>query len=198
MPPAVTFYFDLGSPYAYLVSERLHLLLPEPVEWRPVLLGGLFKLNGRSSWAGGESGRREAGIAEIERRAHGFGLPPVRWPDAWPTNYLFAMRVATYAFAVGRGRQFVAEAFRDAFQRGRELSVAANVLDTAQRTGLDPVDADAAVGEPELKEALRRATDAAHGLGVIGVPTVGVGEELFWGDDRLEDAAARLKAVSQA
>ena len=65
----VTFYFDLGSPYAYLAAERLERLLPEPVRWQPVLLGGLFKLTGRSSWALGDYRRRQSGMAEIERRA---------------------------------------------------------------------------------------------------------------------------------
>jgi 2-hydroxychromene-2-carboxylate isomerase len=72
----VTFYFDLGSPYAYLACERLSAVMPEPVRWQPVLLGGLFKLNGRSSWALGDHRRRAAGMAEIERRAH--ASPPSR------------------------------------------------------------------------------------------------------------------------
>ena len=67
--PPITFYFDLGSPFAYLAAERLHTLLPEPVQWQPVLLGGLFRLTGRSSWALGDYQRRQAGMADIERRA---------------------------------------------------------------------------------------------------------------------------------
>ena len=67
--PVPTFYFDVGSPYAYLASERVANVLPEPVRWQPVLLGGLFKLTGRGSWALGDYRRRQAGMAEIERRA---------------------------------------------------------------------------------------------------------------------------------
>ena len=52
--PRVSFYFDVGSPYAHLAAQRLELVLPEPVHWQPVLLGGLFKLTGRSSWALGD------------------------------------------------------------------------------------------------------------------------------------------------
>ena len=59
----VTFYFDLGSPFAYLAAERIRTLLPEPVEWQPVLLGGLFKLASRGSWAVGDYERRQAGMA---------------------------------------------------------------------------------------------------------------------------------------
>jgi 2-hydroxychromene-2-carboxylate isomerase len=195
MPP-ITFYFDLGSPFAYLASERLHTLLPEPVQWQPVLLGGLFRLTGRSSWALGDYQRRQAGMADIERRALAYGLPPMRWPDPWPADYLTAMRATTYAFSVGRGRDFTMQAYRDAFQRGSELSVAENVLQSAARAGLDPDAVRAGASAPEIKQALRDATDAAYDRGVFGVPTIAIGDELFWGDDRLEDAAANLQAAS--
>ena len=194
--PPITFYFDLGSPFAYLASERLHTLLPEPVQWQPVLLGGLFRLTGRSSWALGDYQRRQAGMADIERRALAYGLPPMRWPDPWPADYLTAMRATTYAFSVGRGRDFTMRAYRDAFQRGSELSVAENVLQSAARAGLDPDAVRAGASDPEIKQALRDATDAAYDRGVFGVPTIAIGDELFWGDDRLEDAAAHLQAAS--
>jgi len=191
--PPITFYFDLGSPFAYLAAERLHTLLPETVQWQPVLLGGLFRLTGRSSWALGDYQRRQAGMADIERRALAYGLPPMRWPDPWPADYLTAMRATTYAFSLGCGRDFTMHAYRDAFQRGSELSVAENVLRSAARAGLDPDAVRAGASDPETKRALRDATDAAYDRGVFGVPTIAIGDELFWGDDRLEDAAAYLQ-----
>ena len=189
----ITFYFDLGSPYAYLAAERLSRLLPEPVCWQPVLLGGLFKLSGRSSWALGDERRRTVGMAEIERRARSYGLPPMRWPDPWPDDYLTAMRAATYAFAAGRGREFAMQAFRNAFAAGSDLSIPANVFASARRAGLGPAAVRGAVDDPEIKRQLRAATDAAYDLGVFGVPTIAIGAELFWGDDRLEDAAVHLE-----
>ncbi len=188
--PQATFYFDLGSPFAYLTAERLEAHLPEPVAWQPVLLGGIFKLNGRSSWALGDANRRRAGIAEVERRAREYGLPPVRWPEPWPSDYLFAMRVATFAFQVGRGREFTTQAFRAAFQEGHDLSVAEHVLGAATTIGLDRRAATEGASDPAVKTALRTATDAAHARGVFGVPTIAIGEQLFWGDDRLPDAVA--------
>lgn len=187
-----TFYFDLGSPYAYLVAECISEVLPEPVAWQPVSLGGLFKANGRSSWGLGDPAGRQEGMTEVERRAHAYGLPPVLWPDPWPSNYLFAMRACTFAFQQGRGREFTVQAFRHAFQQGHDLGVPGRVLDVAAEAGLDPQALEAATGDPEVKLALRAATDAAHELGVFGVPTVAVGDELFWGEDRLADAAAAL------
>jgi 2-hydroxychromene-2-carboxylate isomerase len=196
--PQVTFYFDVGSPYAYLAAERLGTVLPEPIEWQPVLLGGLFKLTGRSSWALGDYRRRQAGMAEIERRARDYGLAPMRWPDPWPTSYLTAMLASTFAFSVGRGREFTLQAFRSAFQEGSELSIAEHVLQVGTQVGLDRGELEAATQDAEIKRALRHATDAAHELGVIGVPTIAIDDELFWGDDRLEDAAAHLKGVMAA
>lgn len=193
---AATFYFDLGSPYAYLAAERVDRLLPAPVRWQPLLLGGLFKMTGRSSWALGEHRRRQAGMAEVERRARAYGLPAVRWPDPWPSDYLGAMLATTFAFRIGHGRELALQGFRNAFQRGWDLGVAERVLATGREAGIDRDDLATAMRDPETKGALRAATGAAHELGVFGVPTVAIGEELFWGDDRLEDAAAYLRAVA--
>jgi 2-hydroxychromene-2-carboxylate isomerase len=190
--PAPTFYFDLGSPFAYLSAECLNDVLGESVQWQPVSLGALFKLTGRSSWAVGDSQRRAAGMAEIERRAHHYGLPPMRWPDPWPENYLLAMRAAVFAYRAGHGREFTTHAFRSAFQYGRDLSIPEHVFQAASDAGLDPREVDQATEDPEIKLALREATDAARRLGVCGVPTIAIGAELFWGDDRLPDAAARI------
>ncbi len=192
--PDPIFYFDIGSPYAYLTAERIDVVLPDRAIWQPISLGGLFKANGRSSWglAGAES--RDAGIAEVERRAHAYGLAPVRWPEPWPSNYLFAMRALTFASAIGLGRELTLAAFRAAFVEGHDLAVPEHVLDAAAEAGLDREQVADATADPEVKLALREATDAAHASGVIGVPTIALGEQLFWGDDRLTAAAASLGA----
>jgi 2-hydroxychromene-2-carboxylate isomerase len=193
-----TFHYDLMSPYAYLAAERLDRVLPAPATWQPVLLGGLFKLTGRSSWALGDYERRRRGMAEIERRADAYGLPPLRWPDPWPSSSLAAMRVAVHARRAGREREFVAAAFRTAFVEGQDLGELRHVLTAAEAAGLDPGEAEAAVGDTSVKRELRDQTDAAHARGVFGVPTVAVGDELFWGDDRLEDAAAAMARTARS
>jgi 2-hydroxychromene-2-carboxylate isomerase len=188
----ITFYFDVGSPYAYLAANRVEAVLGGPIRWEPVLLGGLFKLTGRSSWALGDFERRRLGMAEIERRAARYGLPPLRWPDPWPDDYLAAMRVATHARREGRAREYALSAGRAAFADGRDLSDLDVALDAAAAAGVDRERARQAVADQAVKDELRAATDAAHAAGVFGVPTVAAGGELFWGDDRLEDAAAVL------
>jgi 2-hydroxychromene-2-carboxylate isomerase len=185
-----TFYFDLGSPYAYLTAERISGLFTdaelEQPEWQPILLGALFQRFGRDSWANGP-GRRD-GIAEVERRAAELSLAPLVWPDPWPGNMLFAMRAATFAKQTGRTVSFALAAFRQAFAAGRDLSEHDNVLIAAAACELHPNAVSKAAGTENVKSALREATDRAAKLGVIGVPSIAVGDEVFWGDDRLEEA----------
>ena len=185
-----TFYFDLGSPYAYLTAERISGLFTEAgleqPEWQPVLLGGLFKRFSRDSWANGPG--REEGMTEVERRASAYGLPAIAWPEPWPGNTLFAMRVATFAKQTGRTVSFSLAAFRQAFAAGRDLSDPDNVLIAAAACELHPRALLKAVDTAIVKDALREATDRAAELGVRGVPSLAVGGEVFWGDDRVEEA----------
>jgi 2-hydroxychromene-2-carboxylate isomerase len=79
---------------------------------------------------------------------------------------------------------------RLAFLEGHDLGEPAAVREAAARTGLDPDEIEAATADPDVKQALRENTDGAVARGVFGVPTVAVGEALFWGDDRLEEAVS--------
>ena len=189
----VAFYYDLGSPYAWLAAERIDRLFEqselEPPEWNPVLLGGLFKRFGRGSWALTDA--REDGIAEIAARAAERGLPPLKLPKPWPTSYVYAARAATWAKRESHGVTFALAAFRRAFTEGLDLADPENVRAIAADEGLDPDALDAAVATPELKDELKRATAEAGDLGVTGIPSVVVGREVFWGDDQLERAVAR-------
>ena len=187
------FYYDLGSPYAYLTAERINHVLGVVPVWQPILLGGIWQHTGGDSWA--RTTKREEGMAEIERRAEAYGLQPMRWPDPWPTNTLTAMRVATYAQQGGRAVAFSLAAFRQAFAAGRDLSVTDNVLVAAAACELHPRAVLKAIETRAVKDRLRENTDAAFARGVRGVPTIAVGDELFWGDDRLEEAASRLAGV---
>jgi 2-hydroxychromene-2-carboxylate isomerase len=184
-----TFYYDLGSPYAYLSAERISGLFTEAgleqPEWQPVLLGGLFGRFDRGSWS--QTPARAEGMAEVERRASAYGLPPIAWPDPWPGNSLTAMRVATFAKQTGRAVSFSLAAFRQAFAAGRDLTDPDNVMIAGAACELHPRALLKAVETGSVKNALREATDRAGDLGVEGVPALVVGGEVFWGDDRLEE-----------
>ena len=197
MGEPTVFYYDLGSPYAYLAAERIAAVFDEAgaeqPEWQPILLGGLFARFARGSWA--ETSEREAGMREVERRAPAYGLPPIRWPDPWPGNMLTAMRAATFAKELGRTVSFSLAAFRQAFAAGRDLSEPDNVFIAAASSELHPRSLQTAVAREAIKTRLREATDLAGDLGVMGVPSVVVGDEVFWGDDRLQDAAAAAASL---
>lgn len=194
------FYYDLGSPYAYLAAERVNALFAdavgEPPEWQPVLLGGLFKRFGRDSWANGPD--RDGGMREVERRAARYGLPPPRWPHPFPANTLLAMRAATYAKEIGRTVAFSLAAFRQAFAAGRDLGERDNVALAGAAAEIHPRALLAAAAHDGVKRALREATDRAGDLGVRGVPSVAVGRVVLWGDDRLEEAADLAAAEARA
>jgi 2-hydroxychromene-2-carboxylate isomerase len=190
-PEQPTFYYDLGSPYSYLAAERIQHVLPAVPVWQPILLGGIWKETGGRSW--GTTDEREEGMAEIERRAAEYGLLPVKWPEGWPNNTLKAMRAAIFAQQTGRTVAYSLAAFRQAFAAGRDLSDVDNVLIAAAACELHPNAVLKGIEMQSTKDRLREATREAYERGVRGVPTLAVGDRLFWGDDRLEDAAAALE-----
>lgn len=181
--------FGAMSPYAWFAAERVEVLLG-PVQWWPVFVGGLFKARGRPPW--GLTDERAQGIADCEARARGYGLGPIVWPERWPTLDLKIARALTYAAGEDATRQLALSAMRLAFQEGCDLDELSTIAEAARRAGLDPDTTLAALQDEGIKQATRAATDDAFALGVRGVPTVLVGADVFWGDDRLEEAAAAL------
>jgi 2-hydroxychromene-2-carboxylate isomerase len=186
------FYYDLASPDAYLAAERVMHVLPEIPEWIPVRLGGLA--------AGGVGAFRcaeEEDIyrADVEERARRYELQPVRWPDPFPADTAWAMLAATYSKQIGRGVAFSLAAFRQAFAGGRDLGIPDNVAIAAAACELHPNAIAKAAASGSVKGRLREETDRAGDRGVFGVPTVVVGEEVFWGDDRLEEAVVAAAAL---
>ena len=188
-----TFYYDLASPYAYLAAERIHEVLPVTPVWQPILLGGIWQQSGGGSWAVTE--KRADGIAEVERRAAERGLMPIRWPDPWPANSLYAMRAATFAQQIGRTVAFSLAAFRQAFAGGRDLSDPEGVMLAAAACEMHPAAVEKGARLASIARRLDDATAAAAAAGVIDVPAVRVGERVFHGDRELEAAAATLAAA---
>ena len=186
------FYYDLSSPYAYLAAARVDELLPVSPEWRPIAFGVIIRQTGKVPWSLGPD--RNADFDEIARRAAARGMPPVRYPDGWPvrTYSIIALRAVLFVSDQLERRALSRELFRTAFVDGRHMADLDTVVRAAADAGLDADAVRAGIERPEIKDALRVETDAAVSRGVTGVPTVAVGEALFWGDDRLEDAAAAL------
>jgi 2-hydroxychromene-2-carboxylate isomerase len=178
------FYYDLASPEAYLAAERVVGVLGAVPEFVPVRIGSV----------GGFRCAEEEAIyrADIEQRAAGYGLMPVRWPDEFPADTEWAMLVATYAKQTGRVVAYSMAAFRQAFAAGRDLGERDWVLVAAAAAEMHPA---AVIKSAELRGTRRRleeATEAAAAAGVRDVPAVRVGGEVFHGDRELERAAQAL------
>jgi 2-hydroxychromene-2-carboxylate isomerase len=190
-----TFYYDVSSPYAYLAAQRVDEILPAEPHWQPIAFGALIQAIGKVPWSLRDD-TRAAGQAEIAERARERGLPAVRWPPGWPAESysVLPLRALLHAFDHGRGKELSLALYRRAFVDGVALDDPDVVVAAAEACGLDGERVRAAVAAPEIKARLRAATDEAMRRGVTGVPTIALDGELFWGDDRLEDAARTLAA----
>jgi 2-hydroxychromene-2-carboxylate isomerase len=179
------FFFGAMSPYSWFAAERIGQVLPD-AEWRGVLAGALFKANGRVSW--GLTDRRRERISDCEARAAAYKLGPIHWPERWPTSDLLVARAMAFAAERDALKPLALAAMRLCFLEGAELDDLGAVLEAGRRAGIDPDELATGLEDQAIKDALRETTEGALALGVFGVPTVALGGELFWGDDRLEDA----------
>jgi 2-hydroxychromene-2-carboxylate isomerase len=197
--PAI-FYYDFSSPYSYLAAERISGLFAEAgvdqPEWQPISFGHLLQVTGRRPWSFLSEPDPEH-LEEIQRRAAERGLPEVVYPDGWPVdNYsLNPARAAIYAKESGRVVSFSLACFRQVFAGGKDMSDVDNVLVAAAACELHPNAVLKGIETKSVKEKLRAATEQALAAGVEGIPTVAVGDRLFWGDDRLEEAVETIAAA---
>ncbi len=199
MTERATFYYDFNSPYSYLAAERISGLFAEAEleqpEWQPISFGHLLRKTGRRPWSLPPEGPDPEHLAEVQRRADERGLPEVIYPEGWPIeNYsLNPIRAAVYAKESGRVVSFTLACFRQVFAAGRDMSDVDNVLVAAAACELHPNAVLKGIETKSVKDRLRAATDEALERGVQGIPTVAAGNELFWGDDVLEQAVAALR-----
>ena len=186
------FYYDFNSPFAYIAAHRVDDVLPVRPRWQPIAFAFLLIAHQREPWSF-DVENREPTMRDCERRAAALGLP-LSWPDRWPKESysLVPLRAALLAERAGVLREFSRAAFRHHFSDPDGVRELDGVLAAAAEVGLDPEDVRAHIADDDVKQAVKAATDAALELGVFGVPTVQVSDELFWGDDRLEEAAAAL------
>jgi 2-hydroxychromene-2-carboxylate isomerase len=195
---AAVFYYDFSSPYSYLTAERISGAFAEAgleqPEWQPISFGHLLKHSGRRPWSFEQD--RAADLEEIQRRAVERGLPRVLYPDGWPIEdySIVPARAGAYAKESGRVVCFSLAMFRQVFAAGRRLSDPETVLLAGAACELHPKAITKALETSSVKQGLQRATQGAIELGVEGIPTIAVGDELFWGDDRLADAVAAAGA----
>jgi 2-hydroxychromene-2-carboxylate isomerase len=191
MEPPI-FYYDAWSIYAYLAAERIDDLIPD-ADWRPVLVFALQKMDGRTPWV--LTDEREARMAEIDERAQRYGLPSISWPSSLPQDVVGLNRAATVAKREGREKEFSRAALRATYAHGQDATEPDTLRRLAEESGLDGEALLRQIKEQDVKDELRRTTDEAYAAGVVGVPTTVVSGQAYWGDDRLEEAAAAVGAA---
>jgi 2-hydroxychromene-2-carboxylate isomerase len=188
------FYFDLGSPDAYLLAERVLQTMPVATEWIPVLARDLPGAESFEAFRCAEE--RNIVLGGFADAAARRGLQPLRWPDPFPFDSSLAMHAATYARQIGRTVPFALAAFRQAFAGGRALD-GDGVLIAAAACEMHPAAVMKAVELRSVRDALGDATASAAALGVRDVPAIVVGGRVFHGDAGLP-AAARAAATFAA
>jgi 2-hydroxychromene-2-carboxylate isomerase len=192
--PAIDFWYEFASTYSYPTDMRIERLAQDEsvtVRWRPFLLGPIFQAlgwndspfniyaaKGRYMW------RDLTRVCEADGLK--LKLPPVRFPQ----NGLKAARLALVGEAEGWTPAFTRAVFAANYAEQKDISDDATLSAILEGLGVDADAALAAANAPENKEALKAQTKEAESRGLFGAPSFTVGDELFWGNDRLEAALA--------
>jgi 2-hydroxychromene-2-carboxylate isomerase len=192
--PAIVFYFDYISPFAYLASWRVAAIgarLGRRVEAAPVLLAGLLNHFGQLGPAEIEPKRRWAFRSAL-RRADRLGVR-LQPPPSHPFNPLLALRVTQAAPEEQRWSVMVA-LFEAAWGSGSGVEQAAGIREALRGRDVDVDQLLHAAATQPVKDALRASTERAIGEGVFGVPTCLIDGELYWGEDTLDDMVLEIES----
>lgn len=189
--PRMQMWFDFASPYSYLAIERVGALAEAAgvvVDLRPFLLGPIFQAQG---WNDSPfrlfPGKGAYMMRDIARLADKYGVTYNR-PRLFPRMSVLPARIALLGQDEPWGQDFCVAVFRANFQHDLDIQAEDVVHQVLKDLSLD---ADMLIERAKTeaaKEALRRQVDRARNLGLFGAPTFFVGDEMFWGNDRLEDA----------
>ncbi len=197
MKPELEFWYEFASTYSYISVMRIDELAKREgvlIKWRPFLLGPIFKSQG---WATSPFNIYESKgrymWRDIERLADKYGIPWEK-PSEFPRNGLRVSRVALVAEQEGWCEEFSRKVFQANFAQDKDISdeaVIASILDSIGKSSAQVIER---AKSDETKLKLRAQTEQAMEKGIFGAPTFSAGDELFWGNDRLEDAIIWVKS----
>lgn len=189
MAARIDFYFDFSSPYGYFASTRIDGLaksLGGEAHWHPILLGPMFKATGsapllQTPLKGDYSRRDMLRTADMEQI-------PFRIPEPFPIATVAAARIMLHAQSLdpALGVEFAKQALKAYYVDNIHIGEAENVLQIAQTVGLNIDDTRQAIASDPIKARLRSENEAAMARGIFGSPFIFVGDEPFWGFDRLD------------
>jgi 2-hydroxychromene-2-carboxylate isomerase len=199
----VEFHFDFGSPNAYLA----HLLVPQiekrtgaRFEYVPILLGGVFKMTNNRSPAekmAGIKNRLQYEQVEMQRFIKRHGITRFTFNPFFPVNTLLIMRGAIVAQLDGTFARYVDEVFRHMWADPKDMDDPEVVRAALKESGFDADKLLARTQEAEVKERLLKNTEATVARGTFGSPTFFVGDEIFFGKDRLRDVEDEIVRAGQ-
>jgi 2-hydroxychromene-2-carboxylate isomerase len=200
MTKTIELFYDIGSSYSYLAATQMDALEARTgakVRWRPFLLGGVFKATGNEMPARVPNKARWM-LGDMARWSAKYGVPfsmPSRFPLVTITTQR-ALVATDRLFGMEAQKKLALALFRAFWAEDRDVSDKAVIGELAGGLGLDAAAIVAGIDAQETKDALRAATDEAVARGAFGAPAMFLGDELFWGNDRiplLEDALADAK-----
>lgn len=184
----IEFFFDLGSPYSYLASTQLESFEKKnnvAFEWRPILLGGLFKtVDNQSPFYVVSKGKKSYLLNDLQAWASLYGVP-YQLPSQFPPNTLKAMRGAIAAGRTGQLKPYAKAMFNAFFVDDRNISEPNTILEIVKEIGMDVTEFSLAIDGMDVKQALISATEEAADRGAFGVPTFFYQGRMFFGNDRL-------------
>ena len=192
----VEFFYDFSSPYSYLAStqvEGLEKRTGVPVVWRPFAVGFVFKETGNAMTASVPAKGKHM-LKDLERWAEFYGVP-FHWPSLFPLKSTPALRAALAAEEQGKLRELSRAFFHTYWVENQDPTQPEKIKELAGKLGLPGEKILARAEEPEIKDKLRANTSEAVRRGAFGAPTFFVGEEMFWGNDRIEMVERHLQSL---
>lgn len=190
MSNTIDFYFEISSPYSYMAATQIEEVAARAgaeVSWRPVVLGAVFKETGNDMPAKVAAKGRYM-LGDLKRWARRYGVE-FSWPSRFPMNTITAHRAILAAEArhdAQTARALTLAIYRAYWGEDRDVSSPEVLGEIIAAQGLDAEAILAATQDPEIKARLREYTDEAVARGVFGAPSFVIGDELFWGNDRLD------------
>jgi len=191
--PEIDFFYEFASSYSYITALRIAPVAKAAgvtVRWRPFLLGPIFKAQGwDTSPFNLYPAKGRYMVRDCERQCGELGIA-FRLPEPFPQNTLLAARVALVGLQEGWGEDFSRAVYRAEFAEARNVGDPAVVSEILNTLGHDSAATLARAQSDEIKGKLRTQTEEAQRLGIFGAPNFVARGELFWGNDRLEQALA--------
>ena len=198
MTTTVEFLYDFGSPNAYLCHRAIPALEARTgvsVQYVPILLGGLFKLSNNQSPAVTTAdipNKRAYDMLEIRRFVGKHGISAFQFNPFFPMNTLSLMRAAVAAEKLGCSVQYVEAMFVAMWEQGRNMNDASDVVAALKHAGLDAQALLEGAQAPDVKAQLLANTEHAFARGAFGSPTFFVGQEMYFGKDRMHDVELEI------